>query len=292
MLRTRVITAVVMLAVLYLATAWLSPFHFSLVISALVLIAAWEWTTLMGVSAFAQRLLYLVVVAALMLDVAWLSGVMETGVAGQALARPIMLLLTGAGVLFWLIMFPLLRRYPEDSKRWATVPRLALMGLLALLPAWAALLQLKYLDARGTLVFALIGLVSIADIGAYFVGRRFGHRPLAPDLSPKKSWEGFWGGMVCSVVLAAGLLWTLNSYVTPLDIARTLSLLVLAVVVGIASVEGDLFESMLKRNCGIKDSGRILPGHGGILDRIDSLTAAAPIFVFFLLILLDDVTWQ
>src|SRR5690606_10334418 len=115
---------------------------------------------------------------------------------------------------------------------------------------------------------------------------------LAPDLSPKKSWEGFWGGMTCSVLLAAVLLWCLHQYVTALDVATMIALLMLAVVVAVASVEGDLYESMLKRSRGIKDSGRILPGHGGILDRIDSLTAAAPIFVFFLLILLDDVTWQ
>jgi len=279
-----------MLAVLYLATAWLSPLHFSVVISVLVLVAAWEWTTLMGLSSPAQRLLYLVVVATLMLDFAWLNGMLNT--TAPALARPVMLFLTGIGALFWLLMMPLLRRYPAGTERWATVPRLALMGLLVLLPAWGGLLQLKYLDTRGTLVFTLIGLVSIADIGAYFVGRRFGRRPLAPDLSPKKSWEGFWGGMVCSVLLAAGLVWALGQQTATLDAATITGLLLLAVVVGVASVEGDLFESMLKRNRGIKDSGRILPGHGGMLDRIDSLTAAAPVFVFFLLILLDDVTWQ
>jgi len=279
-----------MLAVLYLATAWLSPLYFSLVISALVLVAAWEWTTLMGLSSPAQRLLYLVVVATLMLDFAWLSGMLNT--TAPVLSRPVMLVLTGIGTLFWLLMMPLLRLYPAGTERWATVPRLALMGLLVLLPAWGGLLQLKYLDARGTLVFTLIALVSIADIGAYFVGRRFGRRPLAPDLSPKKSWEGFWGGMVCSVMLAAVLVWALGQQTATLDVATVIGLLLLAVVVGVASVEGDLFESMLKRNRGIKDSGRILPGHGGMLDRIDSLTAAAPVFVFFLLILLDDVTWQ
>lgn len=279
-----------MLAVLYLATAWLSPLYFSLIISALVLVAAWEWTTLMGLSAPAQRVLYLVVLATLMVDIAWLSGMLNAPAAG--LSRPVILVITGIGTLFWLLMMPLLRRYPAGTEHWATVPRLSLMGLLVLLPAWIGLLQLKFLDARGTLVFTLIALVSIADIGAYFVGRRFGHRPLAPDLSPKKSWEGFWGGMVCSVMLAAALVWALARQTAALDAATVIGLLLLAVVVGVASVEGDLFESMLKRNRGIKDSGRILPGHGGMLDRIDSLTAAAPVFVFFLLILLDDVTWQ
>lgn len=277
-----------MLAVLYLATAWLSPLYFSLIISALVLVAAWEWTTLMGLASPAQRVLYLVVLATLMVDIAWLAGLFDTT---PFLSRTVILVLTGAGALFWLLMLPLLRRYPAGTERWATVPRLSLMGLLVLLPAWGALLQLKFLDGRGTLVFTLIGLVSIADIGAYFVGRRFGRRPLAPDLSPKKSWEGFWGGMVCSVLLAAVLVWALGRQTT-LDAATIIGLLLLAVVVGVASVEGDLFESMLKRNRGIKDSGRILPGHGGMLDRIDSLTAAAPVFVFFLLILLDGVTWQ
>src|SRR5690606_14924356 len=210
-LRTRVITALVMLAVLYLATALLSPLYFALIISALVLVAAWEWTTLMGLSSPTQRVLYLVVLATLMVDIAWLAGLFDTT---PFLSRTVILVLAGAGALFWLLMLPLLRRYPAGTERWATVPRLSLMGLLVLLPAWGALLQLKFLDGRGTLVFTLIGLVSIADIGAYFVGRRFGRRPLALDLSPKKSWEGFWGGMVCSVLLAAVLVWALGRQTT------------------------------------------------------------------------------
>src|SRR5690606_3238871 len=145
-LRTRVITALVMLAVLYLATAWLSPLYFSLIISALVLVAAWEWTTLMGLSSPAPRVLYLVVLATLMLDVAWLSGMLDA--TAPMLSRPVILVLTGIGTLFWLLMMPLLRRYPAGTELWATVPRMSLMGLLVLLPAWIGLLQLKFLDPR------------------------------------------------------------------------------------------------------------------------------------------------
>jgi phosphatidate cytidylyltransferase len=151
---------------------------------------------------------------------------------------------------------------------------------------------LKYLNSAGYLVLAVIALVSVADIGAYFVGRAWGSSKLAPQVSPGKSWAGFWGGLSASALLACLLLVPVNAFVETLNPFSILLLLLTAVVVAVFSVFGDLFESMLKRSQGMKDSGRLLPGHGGVLDRIDSLTAAAPVFVFFLLLAFGEWQWQ
>lgn len=288
-LRTRVITALVMLAVLYAATAWLPPFAFALFISAVLLVAVHEWSGLMGLTQNLHKALYLVVFAVLM---AGLSQPLGLRPAAVALDREGVLVVCGLGVLFWLFAFTLLKAYPDNRDRWTGVGKTAVIGFLTLLPTWCALIQLKYLEPRGYLVLALVGLVSIVDIGAFFVGRRFGKSKLAPKLSPQKSWAGFWGGMASCLLLSLVLLYPMHQWVQPLDVSTAVALVVMGLVVAVFSVVGDLFESMLKRSQGLKDSGRSLPGHGGVLDRIDSLTAAAPVFVFFLMILVDDLAWQ
>ncbi len=152
------------------------------------------------------------------------------------------------------------------------------MGLLTLLPTWLALVYLRALPNGEWKIVFLLGLVAAADIGAYFSGSTFGRRKLAPSVSPGKSWEGFWGGLALSMLLALAVWWFCW---------RTLPLpawlLVVACTV-LASVLGDLLESMIKRQRGVKDSGTLLPGHGGIMDRLDSISAAAPIFALGLLL--------
>lgn len=283
------ITALVMLAILYVATAWLSPFHFALFVSAVLLVAVFEWAGLMGLTQNLQKISYLLVFSTVMILSAWLLGLSPSAVT---LNRNTALLLCGTGILFWLFAFSLLKAYPDNRDRWAGLGKTAVIGFLTLLPTWCALIQLKYLEPRGYLVLALIGLVSIVDIGAYFVGRQWGRAKLAPNLSPQKSWAGFWGGMTSCLLLSLLLLFPLHYMVMPLDGLTVVALVAMGLVVAVFSVVGDLFESMLKRSQGLKDSGRSLPGHGGVLDRIDSLTAAAPVFVFFLMILIDDLTWQ
>ena len=287
-LKTRVITALLMLVVLCVATALSTPFQFALFISAVLLVGILEWTGLMGLKSWSSRLLYLILFGAVMLMVAFLA---EMTAGSLVLKRSVVLSITGAGVVFWLLAFSLIRHFPEQQSRWEGVPRTALMGFLTLLPTWIALIQLKYLNPQGYLVLALVALVSIADIGAYFTGRAWGRAKLAPKLSPGKSWAGFWGGLASSFALALLLLYPLQMSVENLDMLRVLGFLAVAIVVAVFSVLGDLFESMLKRSQGLKDSGKALPGHGGVLDRIDSLTSAAPVFVFSLLILFADVTW-
>lgn len=289
MLKTRVITALVMLAVVYLATAWLSAFHFALFMSLVLMVGVGEWTSLMGLGSLSKRLLYVSCFALTLALLGWLVGLQPDALY---LDRDAVLLVCGSGTVFWLYAITLLRGYPENHDRWGSQTKTALIGFLALAPAWCALVQLKYLDPRGSLVLALIALVSVVDIGAYFTGRAWGRRKLAPALSPGKSWEGFWGGLCACLALTMLLLVPLHRYVTPLSAPMIFALLVIVQVVAVFSVVGDLFESMLKRSQGLKDSGRSLPGHGGVLDRIDSLTSAAPVFVFSLMILMKDVSWQ
>ncbi len=278
-----------MLAVLYLATAWLSAFHFSVFMSLVLMVGVGEWTALMGLRSIPQRIVYMAGFATTLALLGWFAGVRPEALV---LERSTVLWVCGLGVLFWLYAFALIRAYPANREQWSSVPKIAGIGFLTLAPAWCALVQLKYLDPRGTLVFALIALVSVVDIGAYFTGRKWGQRKLAPALSPGKSWEGFWGGLASCLILTALLLVLLHRYVLPLTISMAIALLVVVQIVAVFSVLGDLFESMLKRHQGLKDSGRALPGHGGVLDRIDSLTSAAPVFVFSLMILMKDVSWQ
>jgi phosphatidate cytidylyltransferase len=142
-------------------------------------------------------------------------------------------------------------------------------GLLVLVPAWLALARLHAAGPQWLLF--LILLVVAADVGAYFAGRRFGNNKLAPRVSPGKTWEGVLGGFVAAALLAAVGVWWFK-----VDAPRFLAL---CIVVVVASIIGDLTESLFKRHAGLKDSGRLLPGHGGLLDRVDSVTAAAPVFL-------------
>jgi len=160
----------------------------------------------------------------------------------------------------------LLRRWPLGS----TVPALA-TGAIVLLPLWLALVQLR--QAGPLAVLAIMAVVWLADIGAYFSGRRFGKHKLAPAISPGKTWEGAIGGSL--LVIVCGLL--LASRLPPALAGKQLLLLLVLLLLTAISVVGDLFESLLKRQADLKDSSNVLPGHGGVLDRIDSLTSTLPL---------------
>jgi phosphatidate cytidylyltransferase len=181
---------------------------------------------------------------------------------------------TGLGVLllaalvWWLFALVLVVRYPRTF----SPTFVALAGIVVLLPSWTLLVRLHGNDALGAkLAFTLLLIVWAADVGAYAFGRLFGRTKLAPAVSPGKTWEGVTGGLV-----TAGLAAALAASWLGLPATR---LVPLAVATALISVLGDLTQSMFKRNVGLKDSGRLLPGHGGVLDRIDSLTAAVPVFV-------------
>ena len=157
------------------------------------------------------------------------------------------------------------------------MPSKVLIGLLILLPAWQGLVLLKQWPLGNYLIVAVMVLVWGADIGAYFSGRAFGKRKLAPQVSPGKSWEGVLGGLLTCLLIALAVGLSRHWGVVELVLALAGTLLLVMV-----SVVGDLTESMFKREAGIKDSSNLLPGHGGILDRIDSLTAAIPLFAVLL----------
>jgi len=284
-LKQRVLTAVILLVTLILATTQLSSFYFSLFVAAVILIAAWEWTGLISPNKEIAKLPYLASIAAMLLGSFFLLGISPDEPSIDGFRASLVLML---GLLFWLISLFFLAGYPENSSLWNDESKIALMGVLVLMPTFAGIVVLKYLLPSGYLVLALVILVAAVDIGAYFFGVNFGSRKLAEKLSPKKSWEGVWGGAAVCLLVAALFVWLMHNNLQALSSMQVAILLILSVGVTFFSVVGDLIESMLKRNCGVKDSGTVLPGHGGVLDRVDGLVAATPLFVLTMMLVLDS----
>jgi phosphatidate cytidylyltransferase len=267
MLKQRILTAIVLIALLFSALFFLPINYFYGLTTIVTLLAAWEWTTLSGITVLWERAVYLI----------WILLSM-----GFVFLHSSFLIL-GASVCWWVFACCLVIVFPRGSSWWGGQSFVrAVMGIFTLLPCWMAINILKTMGYQGlAYLILLLSWVWAADIGAYFVGRRFGKTLLAPHLSPKKSWEGLAGGFILLAIIL-GIEYFLFLRLMPIQ--ATLILAGLATVVFVMSVFGDLFESMLKRQAGVKDSGSILPGHGGILDRIDSLLSAAPVFVMALMI--------
>ena len=284
-LKQRVITAVLLLVALIAATTLLSSFYFSLFVAGVILVAAWEWAGLVSPDREIAKLPYLVSIAVILVGSFFLLGISPNVQSIDGFRASLVLML---GLLFWLISLFLLSGYPENSKLWNDESKIALMGVLVLIPAFVGIVVLKYLLPSGYLVLALVILVAAVDVGAYFVGVNFGSRKLAAKLSPKKSWEGVWGGTVVCLLVAALFTLLMHNSLQVLSLIQITALLTLSVGVTFFSVVGDLIESMLKRNCGIKDTGTMLPGHGGVLDRVDGLVAATPLFVLTMMLVFDS----
>lgn len=269
MLKHRVITAVVLLALFLWSLFSLSPLLFSVFIGLVVFYASWEWSDMAGLQQIQSRLLYLAFTGVIMLLIA--TYIDFFGDMSQMLIAGKTVLLWA--VLWWLVALFWVKGYPNSASIWGSVSCRLLMGLLVLIPTWVAVVILIHAINGPWLVLIVVAVVAFADIGAYFAGRRFGKTPLAPTVSPKKTIEGMAGGILVNVIFVIALgIWQQMGFGQWL-----LFVLVVAVAVPF-SVLGDLLESMVKRHRGIKDSGNILPGHGGLLDRMDSLTAALPIF--------------
>ncbi len=257
MLRLRVITGVILAsvivgAVLALDTAWLG-----VLLGAITLIGAWEWADLSGVPGWPGRAAYLAGLLAL-------AGLLLAYVPSLAV------LVLAAG--WWLaVAWRIALGRPAPVHAGAVSGAWLVAGPLTLLPAYVAMLSLHASEGAVFLLYAL-GTVWVADIGAYFAGRRWGRRKLAPAISPGKTWEGVAGAAALVAVYGA-----LGAWLLGFGAAAGVVFVALVLLAGAASVVGDLFESLLKRAAERKDSGRLLPGHGGVLDRIDSLTAAAPV---------------
>jgi phosphatidate cytidylyltransferase len=237
-------------------------------VGAIVAVAAWEWARLSGYERQSLRVSYAVYVAIWLIFVRYIP------------ATPILYV----GLAWWLIAIVLVLRYPGTSRFWRQRSVKLGIGLLILIPFWKTMLALREaqmlvdidLGVHLVLFYALL-LIWAADTGAYFAGRAFGKAKLAPAVSPGKSWAGAWGGLGCTVVLALVAAFWLD-----LSSALTIQLVVVTVIAAIVSIFGDLTESLFKREAGIKDSSNLLPGHGGVLDRIDSLTASIPVLTALL----------
>jgi phosphatidate cytidylyltransferase len=274
MLKTRVITALVLLVAFLAALFWLPPVAWAAFAGVLVVPAAWEWGKLIRLPRLACGL-YVLIVAAIC---AALLGLAQ----GEAQSGPAVLQSRGAqsaiylgASLFWMIVVPLwLWRSWLPQTRWLA----ALTGLLVLVPTWLALVELRSLGP--TLLLLLMSVAWISDTAAYFAGRRFGRHKLAPLISPGKTWEGV-AGAVLAVSLYA-LLWIFvwQAYFPPVLKSMRFGAIGLVLFLWLLTaigIYGDLFESALKRQAGVKDSGALLPGHGGVLDRIDALTSVLPL---------------
>ncbi|HSN52534.1 MAG TPA: phosphatidate cytidylyltransferase [Woeseiaceae bacterium] len=251
MLKQRVITALIAVAALLLVLFVLPQAAAQVVVAALVLAGAWEWSGFLGTQSAAVRAVYVAFIGVLMALATWLAPDFNSLVFRVALAWWVC-------ALVWTLFYP---TAIPGIVRWVA-------GVLVLLPLYEALIVL-YLASPAVLLGALL-IVWAADTGAFVAGKLFGRVKLAPQISPGKTWEGVIGGLLTVAVLAAVGAWLFD--------LRVAVLVPFCLAVACASIVGDLTVSMFKRTAGLKDSGSLFPGHGGVLDRVDSVAAAAPLF--------------
>lgn len=271
MLIKRILTALVLIPLVVSAVFWLPSHYFSMLTGAFILVGAWEWAALSGLSRHLFRWIYVACMAFAILILSVLPSDTMT-----------FAILSTASVI-WIWAFFAIIRYQVSASSLGfqfSIFR-SLVGFILLIATWFAIMTLKSFPQLGSawLMLVLI-LIWCADIGAYFAGRFFGKKLLCSRVSPKKTWEGFTGGMILSVFAAA-----IGGLFLSLSISHYLGLLLLACIAALFSVVGDLFESLLKRIAGVKDSGVFFPGHGGMLDRLDSVMSATVIFVLGVLLL-------
>ena len=281
MLLQRVLTALVLLALFLGLLLAASPGWFFGLCTAVLVAAAWESAAMAGLPSRAGRTLFVMVFLALGAALLWLGDF--TAQQSSSLASPLFAL----AVLFWLLILALVLAYPRAARLWALIPMRMVFALATLLFAGLAIVYLRSLASGQFWVIYVVVTVAAADVGGYFVGRALGRRKLASRLSPGKSWEGVLGGIALALLFAPGFHWVYASsgmLAAPAPLGMTVFLLI-AVLLSASSVLGDLFESLMKRNAGVKDSGSLLPGHGGVLDRIDGLTAALPLFALISIVL-------
>jgi phosphatidate cytidylyltransferase len=263
-LAQRVLTGIGLAAFIAAATLLLPSVWFAVLMAAFALAGAWEWSALAGWPSAGRRFAYCAASMLVLLGTGWL---LQSQGGGWAVLL--------AGLTWWLVALAWVVRFQQGQAADAMNCPLVrlLVGWLILVPAWVAVVVLHSTPALGPwMVLYLVFLVATADSAAYFVGRRFGKRRLASNVSPGKTLEGVAGALLATTIFAtvAGLAF---------GFVPLLGFVVVSLITALASILGDLSESVFKRRAGLKDSGSIVPGHGGILDRIDSYTAAAPIFV-------------
>ena len=273
MLKYRLLTAIILIPIVIAALFLLSPVNFGYVVIAVCALGAWEWAQFAGWHSQAKRIGLAVVFAAILLAIQFsLPNIIELA------NEPIIYYGLWAGLIWWVVAILLVITYPASALWGKSVTVRLLFGLLTIIPFYCGMMVLRTIGYHSDTFFGAWWLLYVmllvwgADSGAYAFGRTMGRNKLAPKVSPGKTWEGLIGGLI-----TAGIISWLFSAFAPLP-AMPDYLLVTSIIVVVVSVFGDLTESMFKRQSGIKDSSHLIPGHGGILDRIDSLTAAIPVF--------------
>jgi len=265
MLKQRFITAMILIPVVVSAVLFLHRAECYGVSLVLVAWCGWEWSTVIPLKQDWARWLFVAILIGLYVCLFWV---------------PIVLVLTVSAV-FWCLALLYIFSYPNYHPRW-TETRFArmVMGVMSILPCWYSLNVLCHAaDGRFMLLYLLV-LIWLADIVAYFVGKYCGKRKLAPQVSPNKTIEGALGGLVFCLFYALVVAWFFA-----LPTQQMTSFVVLSMITAMISIVGDLFMSVKKRMTGVKDMGALLPGHGGLLDRLDSLLSAAPVFTFLIMLM-------
>ncbi len=252
----RVLTAIVLIPLVLLGLFLLPPHYFALASGLVFLLAGWEWSRLSGLQKNLSRIIYVSLILLCLI---------------ASFYSPLFRVLISS-IIFWFfaVMILILFSCKKSLKNRSPAVFIQFAGLIMLPACWKAINYLCFLDPHPYKLLSLFLIVWLADIAAYFVGSQWGKHKLAPSISPGKSIEGAIGGLV-TVGIVIGLIF------------HTIPMILLALATVIISIIGDLFESFMKRCQGLKDSGKILPGHGGILDRIDSLISAAPLFALGLM---------
>ncbi|URJ23531.1 phosphatidate cytidylyltransferase [Blochmannia endosymbiont of Camponotus sp. C-003] len=279
MFKTRLISASILIPITICMIFLLPIIQFLIVVSIICLISAWEWGKMMRFSDCIHRM-WICVIFGLLLIVTTQSFLYFNN------WYIFWYIFSSISIAWWILAFLLILSYPDSAIFWKKSNILRfLFGILTILPFFWGILTLRqfhHIDDRiiGTwcLLYVVI-LIWINDVSAYIIGKTLGKRRLLQTVSPKKTWEGFIGG----ILISTGISWLFSKYM-PIKIINPSLIFIYSIITIIASIIGDLTESMFKRASGIKDSGNLIPGHGGMLDRIDSLVAAVPIFVYLILL--------
>jgi phosphatidate cytidylyltransferase len=267
MLKQRIITALILIPLIVGFIFYAPPFYIALFAAVIVFAAAWEWCDMFDYSII-DKTAYLTLMGVIMIFALRIS----------------MMPLVAMTLMFWVIAIMMVITFRPSNQLVSSKAASAFIGLIMFVPFWLSIVMLA--TKPSILLMGLLLLVWSADIGAYFGGKKFGKHKLIVHVSPNKTWEGVVAGLILCMLIALGIYAVGSEHLSfshqPIEINPLIIWLATAFAVFVLAVFGDLFESMIKRIQGVKDSGACLPGHGGMLDRIDSLLASTPLFVFIL----------